>query len=271
MPAVTKDSAAPARPPETRFSSLPRSDTPPAALRAPLARPGPPTASPEIPPPSIAGAAPGTGRTAEPRLAAASRPDLPAAPSPPSSAQQAPRTVAAEVSPSLAAKDAPSLGKAPEGNATSAAARGTAPAETLAGDRLAALRPRSPGGGLGEGRGGIEGEPIPLNTKDPKFNDYFERLRRAIKEKWSYPREAAEKNVGGQLVLEFGIAKDGHLRFVELRRSSGVVVLDDYALNAVKLASPFPRIPDEMSRGGIPVQAVFNYIIEVGSLNNFLR
>jgi hypothetical protein len=52
-------------------------------------------------------------------------------------------------------------------------------------------------------------------------------------------------------------------------------VLDDYAMNAVRLASPFPPIPDQMSRGGIPVMAVFNYIIDVdrsrGALNNFLR
>jgi TonB family protein len=148
-----------------------------------------------------------------------------------------------------------------------------APTETepaAAGDRLAALRPHPPGGGLVGGRGGIEGEPIPLDTKDPKFGDYFERLRRAIQEKWLYPREAAEKNIGGQLVLEFGIARDGQLRFIELRRSSGVAVLDDYAINAVKLASPFPPIPAGMGRSGIPVVAVFNYIIE-GSLYNFLR
>jgi periplasmic protein TonB len=138
------------------------------------------------------------------------------------------------------------------------------------GDRLAALRSHARGGGLRDGHGGIEGEAIPLDTRDPKFSDYFDQLRRAIKDKWSYPREAAEKNIGGQLMLEFGIAKDGELRFIELRRSSGVAVLDDYAMNAVKLASPFPRVPDEMSRGGIPVLAVFNYIVQ-GSLYNVLR
>jgi TonB family protein len=139
------------------------------------------------------------------------------------------------------------------------------------GDRLAALRPEGWPGGLHGGRGGIEGEPIPLDTKDPNFNDYFERLRQQIKEKWVYPREAAERNIGGRLVMEFGIAKDGQLRFIELRRSSGVSVLDVYAVNAVKLASPFPPIPDRMSRTGIPVVAVFNYIIDIGSLNNILR
>src|SRR5207244_3128297 len=123
------------------------------------------------------------------------------------------------------------------------------------------------------GRAGSPGRPprgAPLATRDPRFSDYFDQLRRAIKDKWSYPREAADKNIGGQLMLEFGIAKDGELRFIELRRSSGVAVLDDYAMNAVKLASPFPRVPDEMSRGGIPVLAIFNYIV-AGSPYNVLR
>src|SRR5207245_5231319 len=157
---------------------------------------------------------------------------------------------------------------APPGRTGAPARPGAEPA--AAGDRLAALRPHPPGGGLVGGRGGIEGEPIPLDTKDPRFGDYFERLRRAIQGKWLYPREAAEKNIGGQLVLEFGIARDGQLRFIELRRSSGVAVLDDYAINAVKLASPFPPIPDGIGRSGIPVVAGVDYITE-GSLYHFPR
>ena len=78
-------------------------------------------------------------------------------------------------------------------------------------------------------------------------------------------------SLGGKAFPSYvAFAKDGQLRFIDLRRSSGVTVLDDYAVNAVKLASPFPPIPDAMSRTGIPVVAVFNYIIE-GSLYNVLR
>ncbi len=279
---------------EPRVVSLPKSEPAPAPpvpsmkeRAAPVPRPEPGAARPEVPAPRPAPDKPAELPRPEPRLAkldaAPPREHPSLAPAPPDTLRGEPRMARAEVPVPPATREAPSVGSAPDARVTSppapaapapqppasapsAGAQGAGPS----GDRLAALRPRSPGGGLRDGRAGVEGEPIPLDTKDPKMQDYFERLRRAIKEKWSYPREAAEKNLGGQLVLEFGIAKDGQLRFVELRRSSGVAVLDDYAMNAVKLASPFPRIPDEMSRSGIPVLAVFNYIIE-GSLYNILR
>jgi protein TonB len=256
------DSPVPAPPAAEKASPLPRSEPRPprqeplaATERPALAippepRPEPRSESrvessvprPEPPVPEVVKEPPAVGRAPEPRVASTPRPPSETAVTPPAAAREA---------------------------------GASAPARSAdGGDRLAALRPpQFRAGGLRDGRGGIEGEPIPLNTKDPRYNDYFDRLRRMIKDKWVYPREAAERNIGGQLMLEFGIAKDGQLRFIELRRSSGVVVLDDYAMNAVRLAQPFPRIPDEMSPAGIPVLAVFNYIIErdVGGLNNILR
>jgi periplasmic protein TonB len=141
-------------------------------------------------------------------------------------------------------------------------------------DRLAGLRPRLPGGGLQDGRGGIEGEAVPLDTHDPDYSDYFGRVRRQIQEKWIYPREAGDRNIGGTLTMEFGIARDGHLRYIELDRSSGVTILDEYALNAVKLASPFPYFPESIRRRhptGLRVGAQFNYIVDISALNKFLR
>jgi protein TonB len=280
-------------PPEPRVASVPRPETSappevpaPSERAAPLPRPEPRQAKPDAPPARPTPEAPGELPRPETHLAKPQATPAPAAPKerpalapPPEPPRPVPDTRVArpETPVPPATKEAPSL--APEMHLATPPAAPSAPSAGAPaappGDRLAALRPHARGGGLRDGHGGIEGEPIPLDSKDPKFSDYFEKLRRAIKEKWAYPREAAERNIGGQLVLEFGIAKDGELRFIELRRSSGVPVLDDYAMNAVRLASPFPPIPDQMSRGGIPVMAVFNYIIDVdrsrGALNNFLR
>ena len=71
---------------------------------------------------------------------------------------------------------------------------------------------------------------------------------------------------------EFGIAKSGELQFIEKRHSSGVELLDDYAMRAVQLASPFPPVPDAISKGGLPINGIFRYhILGSGLINNYLR
>jgi TonB family protein len=133
-------------------------------------------------------------------------------------------------------------------------------------------------GGAGAGRGGIMGEPIPLDSKDPDFTDYLERIRRLIKQNWGYPcvknletRECEYKSA--RLVVDFGILKHGPVQFVEVQKSSGLAIYDDYALNAIKLASPFPPIPAglmaRMERGstGVPIRVNFTYMLETGITN----
>jgi TonB family protein len=136
----------------------------------------------------------------------------------------------------------------------------------------AAMFRRGGGGGLKGGRGGIEGEAIPLDTPEPKFQDYFNQVRERIKSKWIYPYEASSRGIEGELQIEFGIAKSGELQFIEKRRSSGVELLDDYAMRAVQLASPFPPVPDAISKGGLPINGSFRYhILGSGLINNYLR
>jgi TonB family protein len=134
-------------------------------------------------------------------------------------------------------------------------------------DLPAAMLRRPPsGGGLQGGRGGVEGEPIPLDTPDPKYQDYFRILRERIQSKWSYPREAGDRGIGGALLIEFHIAKDGRLAYLEVRRSSGVEVLDEYAVNAVKLAQPFPPVPDNLAKQVLAINGNFVYHITENSL-----
>jgi TonB family protein len=136
-------------------------------------------------------------------------------------------------------------------------------------------------GGSGGGRGGILGEPIPLDTKDPEFSDYLERVRQLIKRNWGYPcvknldtRECEYKSA--RLVVDFGILRQGPVQFVEVRAPSGWSIYDDYAVNAIKLASPFPPVPPglmaRMERGstGIPIRVNFTYMLETG-ITNTLR
>jgi hypothetical protein len=151
-------------------------------------------------------------------------------------------------------------------------------------DSRSALRRGGPGGagGSGEGWAGIEGEPIPLDSNDPKYNDYLDRVRRMIKEKWGYP---CVKNLAtghcdyksARLVIVFGILKDGRVPTLLVAQESGYEIYDDYAMNAIRLAQPFPPVPASLmstaksGSSGIKIVAAFQYMLVESSLTNILR
>jgi TonB family protein len=248
--------------------------------------PAPATPPPPVPP------APPTPQVAEPTL-----PSPPVAETPP--APPAPPVAPAPVEPP---KPVPAVATAPEPTPQPSAPPAPVAAEPAprVPPQIAAVTPapvptpepppidiRSAlgrGGGAGSarggGRGGIEGEPIPLDSTDAKFSDYLDRLRRRIKANWGFP---CIRSATGpcdykttSLIVEFGILKDGRLQFVDVVKSSGFPIYDDYAVNAIKLGSPFPAVPPEMivsmKRGstGVAIMARFNYVVDT-SLTNLLR
>lgn len=64
----------------------------------------------------------------------------------------------------------------------------------------------------------------------------------------NYPEEARQRKIYGSLRLMVAILPDGSLKEVELLESSGQPVLDNAAINIVRLASPFAPFPDELRR-----------------------
>ena len=204
-----------------------------------------------VPPTPPAPKAPSLPAPAAPRVAEAPK-AAPKAPSPaPRSSEPEPASKAASPAPE---SEQSQIAK-PSPQPQPAQPQPPAPA---ANPRVASVPPQPPppagmfrrggGGGLKGGRGGIEGEPIPLDTPEPKFQDYFNQIRERIKSKWIYPYEASSRGIEGELQIEFGIAKSGELQFIEKRHSSGVELLDDYAMRAVQLASPFPPVPDALGK-----------------------
>jgi TonB family protein len=110
---------------------------------------------------------------------------------------------------------------------------------------------------------GIAGEPIPLDSPklDPKY-----------KEKWAYPCVEEKSWLLGErcdykaveLVIDFGILRDGRVPYVIVRRPSEFAIYNEFAVNAVKLAAPFPPIPESMlgERQGPPIRAAFKYVVD---------
>jgi TonB family protein len=258
---------APDKPKETAPLGDPSRHVGPVAPPEPPRRVAPPT-------PPAPKAAPAPPQPAAPRIAEAPKTAPKAPPQPPKSADPGPAPKTAPPAPepeSQTAKASP--------QPQPAQPQSPAPA---ANPRVASVPPQPPpaagmfrrggGGGLKGGRGGIEGEAIPLDTPEPKFQDYFNQVRERIKSKWIYPYEASSRGIEGELQIEFGIAKSGELQFIEKRASSGIDILDDYAMRAIQLASPFPPVPDAISKGGLPINGIFRYhILGSGLINNYLR
>lgn len=51
------------------------------------------------------------------------------------------------------------------------------------------------------------------------------------------------------------------MTYVKLRRSSGSAILDDAALTALKLAQPFPPLPDGLASDTLRINGAFRYQI----------
>jgi len=255
----------PSRPVGPDAPAPPRQAAPPAPPTPPA-----PKAAPTPPAPKAAPTAPAPPAPPAPKLAEA--PKSPPAPAKSDEPGPAPKAAPPAPAPdqSQTAKATPQPSSSPQQLGAPAPPRvASAPPESSA---TSGMFRRGGGGGLKGGRGGIEGDAIPLDTPDPKFQDYFNQIRERIKSKWIYPYEASSRGIGGELAIEFGIAKSGELQFIERRRSSGVELLDDYAMRAVQLASPFPPVPDAISKGGLPIHGIFRYqLLGSGLINNYLR
>jgi protein TonB len=63
----------------------------------------------------------------------------------------------------------------------------------------------------------------------------------------NYPEGAQSGRLAGTLELVVGINKDGSLNRVAIVRSSGHKELDDAAINIVKLAAPYAKLPEGVS------------------------
>lgn len=257
--------AAPA--PPTPPPPVAKAEPQPPAAKAPPLAPRPTETKPKAPdPPQVASAPPRPPE--QPRERPVPAPSAaPRPPEPPSEAKDALPTPAVQEARPVPAPPPPPPARGIEPPRAGSGGSQVASVPPATREPVFDLRSLGRGGATGgsaEGRAGIEGDPVPLDTADPKYSDYLLRVKRQIEAKMVYP---CIKDNGAQtceyksveLMLEFGIRKDGNLGFVTLRNSSGYLIMDEASANAVKLASPFPRVPDAVSKTGFPILARFRY------------
>ena len=69
----------------------------------------------------------------------------------------------------------------------------------------------------------------------PEFPGGVKELSRFLSNNVKYPPEAAAKNLGGKVVCQFVVEKDGSISEVEVVKSSGHALLDDEAVRVVSI------------------------------------
>ncbi len=106
---------------------------------------------------------------------------------------------------------------------------------------------------------GTKDNPVTFDTKEYRYSGYMDKLRAKIQSIWTYPPEAAEQRLYGDLYIQFTIKKDGNLGKIELLRTSGYKMLDDAAMRALKEGEPYWPLPEEWGMETYTIKGHFIY------------
>jgi TonB family protein len=85
---------------------------------------------------------------------------------------------------------------------------------------------------------------FPTDLAQPQSDLYLDQLRRRVESVWKYPN--GSDNL--QATVKFDLNRSGYVSDVVITKSSGRDDFDASVLQAVKSATPFPPIPDDLMR-----------------------
>lgn len=87
---------------------------------------------------------------------------------------------------------------------------------------------------------------ISANTTEYEFAAYMRAWVARIERigNLNYPDEVRRQQLHGQLVLTVGLDRGGKVKSVDVIQTSGHKILDDAAIRIVRLAEPFPALPE---------------------------
>jgi len=109
----------------------------------------------------------------------------------------------------------------------------------------------TPGDGTGLiSRGQNEGNPEDVGRN--YVNIHFSYLREQIRKNLCYPTIARKMGWSGKVLVGFTILKNGHVDDLEIKKSCGIKLLDNSAMETVRKACPFPQ-PPALAKIVIPI------------------
>lgn len=79
-------------------------------------------------------------------------------------------------------------------------------------------------------------------------SNYKGKVRSRVQRYFRFPRSADRAGLGGTVTVSFTVSASGGVSGIRIVKGSGSPVLDEAAINAVRKAEPFPRIPEAANR-----------------------
>jgi TonB family protein len=119
------------------------------------------------------------------------------------------------------------------------------------------------GGGIGsaggKGSGGqARGASVSLNVMRYDLSPWADEVMNKIQKNWSIAQTGYETSKG-EVGISVLITKNGELLAVEIESASKIDVLDQAALDALRLSAPFPPLPADFPNSSLELYFVFQY------------
>jgi TonB family protein len=89
-------------------------------------------------------------------------------------------------------------------------------------------------------------KPLWLNTADSRYVRYFSVIHKKVQPLWHFPRQLEARLEQGEVLVQFTILRDGRIKALKVKRSSGFPAFDRIAVSAVRKAAPFQAIPEDL-------------------------
>ena len=107
---------------------------------------------------------------------------------------------------------------------------------------------------------------ISARTKEYRYASYEEAWRAKVERigKINFPDKAKRQKLSGSLIMAVTINKDGSIKSINIRQSSGHKILDDGAVRIVRLAAPFARFSEDIRKEADELVITRTWVFEAG-------
>jgi TonB family protein len=116
-------------------------------------------------------------------------------------------------------------------------------------------------GGTGDGSGPVGESQAFFNIENYDLTPWAKRVLLSIQKNWVIPL-ATEKNVDQPAEIIIVIEKNGKISSIKVKQSSNSNTFDQAAVNALRLSSPLPNLPQDFPNKNLEARFMFTSILQ---------